>query len=229
MNMSLENQRTLWQVRSTAGEPSAVICVRDLQSTTSFGADAWGRRGKEQPLLVSAELHLSEPFHAAASDDRVSDDTVHYGILAKGIQSSLKRLAGEQGDLPLRSALEHLLEDVTYSGGSRDDVGATTIFRDSRRLRYSGLTMTLPKASLRGEGISLSHHMSWVDATRECHWTDRLRLHNLRVPTLIGVNANEREAKQIVVADILIDFVSKDSDIYTGAEAAVVNVRICPA
>ncbi|KLU87755.1 hypothetical protein MAPG_06748 [Magnaporthiopsis poae ATCC 64411] len=51
-----------------------------------------------------------------------------------------------------------------------------------------------------------------------------LRLHGLRVPTLIGVNPNERLAKQFVVTDIEIDKFDYAPDVYTALEALAVKI-----
>ena len=47
----------------------------------------------------------------------------------------------------------------------------------------------------------------------------------MRVPTLIGVNANEKRAKQIVKADIEVERVVACPDQYCELEAVVVKVR----
>lgn len=54
--MAQDFERTTWSVKAAAGEPLAVISVRDFQTITHMCADAWGRQGKEQPILVTAEL-----------------------------------------------------------------------------------------------------------------------------------------------------------------------------
>ena len=51
-----------------------------------------------------------------------------------------------------------------------------------------------------------------------------LRFHGLRVPTLIGVNPNEREAKQMVVVDVEIDRFDALEDIHTELESLIVAV-----
>lgn len=54
-----------------------------------------------------------------------------------------------------------------------------------------------------------------------------LRLHDLRVPTLVGVNENERLARQFVVATVTLDkFNPVAEDHYTALEALVVKVNV---
>ncbi|ROT40126.1 hypothetical protein SODALDRAFT_332288 [Sodiomyces alkalinus F11] len=207
----------------------ASIHVRDLQAHARAGVDAWGRTGKEQPLLVSANLSLADRFHAAASTDRVSDDTVHYGILAKGILASLGSLEAHMGTshVTLRQALEHLIGDVTYPASSSAPTSVRQcILVDPKKLRSASITLTLPKASLLGEGVSLSKHFSFPPDSPAYSWGICLSLHRLRVPTLIGVNDNERERKQVVIADIDVDMFDNDGDMYTSLEATVIKVTI---
>lgn len=51
-----------------------------------------------------------------------------------------------------------------------------------------------------------------------------LGLHGLRVPTLIGVNSNERAAKQMVVVHVEIDRFDVQEDIHTELESTIVEV-----
>ncbi|KAK3360010.1 hypothetical protein B0T25DRAFT_534512 [Lasiosphaeria hispida] len=74
------------------------------------------------------------------------------------------------------------------------------------------LTITLPKASLLGSGVSLTATSVFGEPAPLS--AVALRLDSLRVPTLVGVNSNERLAKQIV-------WTSKD--FYTELETLVVQ------
>ncbi|KAH7359078.1 FolB domain-containing protein [Plectosphaerella cucumerina] len=229
--MAQDFERTTWSVKAAAGEPLAVISVRDLQTTTHMCADAWGRQGKEQPILVTAELWLAQGFPGSSASDQVANDTVHYGILAKGLLSALKS-AGKPGtryeaqqSLTLRQLIDHIIREVKYPSLNGQDTGRL-IFSDSERLKYSRVTATLPKGSLLGvgEGVSLSHHQAWPSNGSEPFWSDSLQLRQLRVPTLVGVNDNERTAKQVVVADIEVDnFDDPECDDYPTLERIAVQ------
>lgn len=226
-------ERTTWQVKAAADEPLAVVSVRELQTTTKACADAWGRTGKEQPILVSAELWLRQSFQSSSVNDQVALDTVHYGMLSKGILASLSTLGApgtkHEGvaSISMRDLIEHIISEVQYPSLSGSGDG-DKIFYDKDRLRYAGITVTLPKASLLGvgAGVSLSHHHSWAaQSAEQPFWSDLLSLRGLRVPTLIGVNDNERLAKQVVVADIDIDnYKCLKGDDYPSIEALVVKV-----
>lgn len=218
--------QTSWEVKYAAGEPRASVHVRDLQVNARIGTDAWGRVGKEQPLLLSANLSLASPFHTAASTDCVSDDTVHYGLLAKAFLSSLDNLEKRSNDdgahITLRQALDYI-QDAQYSNSSVQTI-KTSILADPGKVRHSCLTMMLPKASLLGSGVSMTKLVSFPSTSAPASWGVGLGIHGLRVPTLIGVNDNERKARQIVVADLQFDKFDCYKDIYNEIESFVVEV-----
>jgi len=231
---------TAWAAKSLAGEPVSVVRVRNLQAVTSTGRDAWGRVGKPQPLLVSAELSFRQPFSQASAEDRLGTDTVNYGSLSKAILKCLERARPRAPDPEV--GLRFVLDDLWFAltglvvGKCPHEPVVRETFWDSTDgvllldlsvLKSMSITLMLPKASLLGEGVSLTASSIFglkgegavVDA-----YSTTLRLHRLRVPTLIGVNANERLAKQVVVADIELDKVYPRNDIYTFVEDLVVKV-----
>lgn len=227
-------QLTTWAVRSLAGEPISVVRVRNLQAVTKIPADAWGRPGKAQPLLISVEVSFREQFSQASTQDRLGADTVNYGTLSKAILKTLQDFKLEDWNL---------VEDDGHLGVVVKDIWASLTgqpfeFRnyseDAKRgvldietLRFMAITVTLPKASLLGQGVSLSASSVFGSrddsASLEGHST-MLKLHGLRVPTLVGVNPNERLAKQVIIADIELDKFHLDQDYYTFVEDVAVKV-----
>ncbi|KAL9942314.1 hypothetical protein ACHAQF_007710 [Verticillium nonalfalfae] len=156
MSFPTSRLRSSWDVRTLTGEPYAAIHVRSLQTVVRAGTDAWGRTGKDQPALVTAEVSLAKPFHVAASSDTVSEDTVHYGLLAKAVLASLGRLGAHSegaSRITINDLVEHLGNDVVYPGESSDANPPRRILRDPAKVRYASLTLALPKASLLGEGF----------------------------------------------------------------------------
>ena len=287
-----------WRARAEAGEPVAVVRVRDLQGSGAVpvGRDAWGRAGRPQPVLLSAEISFARPFAAAsADDDRLGADTAHYGNLSKALLGALE-LCGpsgrgssnsgggdaqpkdqgqgrdqQKGDAPppppalLASSDVFELLWVRMTGrvvdGSRVELPPDQVpfLPDPARLRALSLTMRLPKASLLGAGgVSLTTTACFREglaagdgrgedekkkkseeggtatatATRAqkngnplSSYSRTLRLHGLHVPTLIGVNENERKARQMVVADVEIDrYDVHGDDIHAELERTVVEV-----
>ncbi|OHE90669.1 FolB domain-containing protein [Colletotrichum orchidophilum] len=225
-----------WQVRAEAGEPFAVIRVRDLQGTIQAGTDAWGRKNKAQPVVISAELSMAGPFEAASVSDTVSDDTVHYGLLAKALLRSLddvNRSAETVSTVSttLHGAMEAIWNSLTgfHVGGlEAKELSKPALLKDRiPKIRYLNVTVTLPKASLLGSGVSLSWSSAFdprdgVAAGR--FYSSCLRIHELRVPTLVGVNDNERLSRQVVVASVEIEGYLGPHDIYVDVESYIVNV-----
>lgn len=228
-----------WKVRTAAGEPFAVVRVRNLQSTVQAAQDAWGRDGKPQPLLVSAEISLRDPFGDSSASDKVAGDTVHYGTLSKAVIASLERYqkpAGQsEGVNTLRGVLETIWSSLTglAVNGTRSNVSSKDdkVVLDVSRIRTMSVTVTLPKASLLGSGASLTAISSFGEDANSSEtgptgpiiFGISLRLHDLRIPTLIGVNSNERLARQIVAFDIEIDKFDHAPDAYVALEALVVK------
>jgi len=235
-----------WAVQAAAGEPFAVVSVRNLSTLIQGPRDAWGRVGKTQPLLVSADVSFSSPFDTAAASDKLGADTVHYGNLSKAILASLDEFrpgggGGGSGSsagaasLTIPCTLRFLLNRIWQNLTGRSFVGcpppATAAadappasFLSLERVRFLSVTVTLPKASLLGDGVSLTGSSVFAGAARgEEQFAVALRLNRLRVPTLIGVNDNERLAKQVIAATVTLDELYIDDDIYPSVEASVVK------
>lgn len=84
----------------------------------------------------------------------------------------------------------------------------------------------LPKGSILGTGVSL--RVLTIPLPRpgieSATFCSVLKLHDIRIPTLIGVNSNERLAKQMVIANIEIDGYSLyHMDLYHKLEQIVVK------
>ncbi|KAF7551457.1 hypothetical protein G7046_g7721 [Stylonectria norvegica] len=230
--------QTAWQVQHAAGEPAAVIRVRNLQATIQGPHDAWGRPGRPQPVLISAEVTLSQPFGDSSSADAVAPDTVHYGLLSKAILGALKRLeekaeAGNHTPASLLVVLDTVWEGLTgLSVRSYTFRSESSAFLNVSAIKHLLVTVDLPKASLLGSSVSFTASAAFGDTSGRKFGTQVqtrslvLNLNGLRVPTLIGVNDNERKAKQIVVANIGIEgyhFLFPD-DVYSQLENSIVDV-----
>ncbi|KAI8948946.1 Dihydroneopterin aldolase-domain-containing protein [Xylaria longipes] len=228
-----------WQVRAEAGEAPATVRVRNLESIMIAGRDAWAREGKPQPVLLSSEVAFARPFETSSARDAVNHETVHYGNLAKtllrGMRPFSKSSSSAIFEVPRTADVFELLW-VRMTGrvvdGSRVGLPPDQVpFLDVRRLSCLGLTLHLPKASLLGSGVSLTtvacfKNTNATGGERKNPWhsySRSLRLHSLHVPILIGVNSNERCAKQMVVVDVEIDRFDVLEDIHADLERLVVN------
>ncbi|KAI1390259.1 Dihydroneopterin aldolase-domain-containing protein [Hypoxylon trugodes] len=264
-----------WQTRADAGQPVALVRVRNLQGAIPVGRDAWGRSGKLQPVLLSSEISFAHPFsgNATASStsksgdtDKLDAGTVHYGTLSKNLLSSLE-LWG-QGNKPRShptgesSVAANVIAATGATTGSKEIETPRTAdvfellwvrmtgrvvdgsrvalppdqlpFLDAARLRSLALEVRLPKASLLGAGVSLEVRASFRDHSvpkKEettsknplVSYSRSLRIRGLHVPTLIGVNSNERGAKQMLIADVEIDRFDVAEDIHSELEKIVVE------
>ncbi|KAM0427464.1 hypothetical protein ACHAPT_007424 [Fusarium lateritium] len=214
------------QLSNAEGDPVAVVRVRNLQTTIQGPKDAWGRGAKLQPLLVSAEVSLTQAFGASSADDKVASDTVHYGLLSKAILSTLGHLP--KSGLSLSDVLNELWINLTgfrCNGLKGPSTGEAKSFLDINFIRRLTISLVLPKASLMGSAIRLSGSALFSNSSITSRSLE-LGLEGLRVPTLIGVNSNERNAKQVVVANVRIDEYETMYDDYAVLEGVVVDVSI---
>jgi dihydroneopterin aldolase len=218
-----------WEIAIAAGEPHSTIRVQNLQSVVQVGRDAWGRTGKAQPILISATISLREPFDKASTEDSVNNSsTVHYGILSKAILDAVESFSSKDPNHTLRALLTHILCHLTGAGLDAEESSSRRVnpspVLEVTALKSLELKLVLPKASLIGSGVALSGTVLYAGSgNAEAHSTS-LKLCGLRIPTLIGVNPNERLAKQIVVTNIELDLWSATSDLYNELEEVVVKV-----
>ncbi|KAF4594693.1 dihydropteroate synthase [Ophiocordyceps camponoti-floridani] len=211
------------QVREAADRAPASVRVRGLQTTVQGPRDAWGRPDRSQPMTLSADVSLRAAFAATSSRDALAVDTVHYGKLSKAILASVGSMPSSSL-LTLSSVLAHVWRDVTCTvdddqPSDRDGSGARSLL-DAGTVGCLVLTARLPKASLMGDGVSFSLAGGVADASEP---VGVLRLHALRVPTVIGINENERMARQSVVMSVEVERLDASTDIYPILEAKIVE------
>lgn len=165
-------------------------------------------------------------MRAVAEDSVDNASTVHYGILSKAILEAVETFPTAQTNGTLRCLLDHVLKHLTGIGldftGSTSGGERPVITRPT--LKSLELNFLLPKASLIGSGVSLSVTTVYTPSGDAEMYSMSLKLHDLRIPTLIGVNANERLAKQIVGTNIELDTWSPHTDLYNELEELVVKV-----
>lgn len=235
-------------------EPHSFIKVKNLSTQGLVGGDPWGReafrRNIFQPILLSASLSLKEPFSSASSTDTVNASTVNYSSLSKEI---LKVIASRQpfvkpkDDWSLNDLLEWLSVYLTgkLPGGARGDRIAASYQLEGgcpclesdwkykppmlnvKDLQELELSVLVPKGGLVSEGISLTKTFSFMEGSgvQTAPHSSVLRIQNMRVPTLIGVNDNERTARQIVVASLEISpYVCHGRDWYNELEELAFKV-----
>jgi dihydroneopterin aldolase len=177
----------------------AVVSVRNVQLPSGAIAPNIWLETKEQPALASVSLWLRDSFTSAASQDALDDSTLHYGELSKRVRAAC---TSEEGQ---RSALEAVFQAAEHMARKpKPDEDKFVAKRVAAKL-------TLPKASAFGEALTLSEVKLYDEKGSKTGGFRTFACKNLKVPTLIGVNAYERKGRQPLVVDFALDF---DSDSY---------------
>jgi dihydroneopterin aldolase len=174
-----------WEAEVAASGHYDKIMVQNLEVVVNAGKDVWGRE-KKQRALISVTLTLGKQFTSASSTDSVDDSTVHYGTLSKAIQTRFTDDAMTwMSTVTLSTAVSQCVRDVA---------GSTDIYAIETDVCYL-------KGSMFGEGAG--HMTSRVEKSGVS--SNVLYLRNVRIPCLIGVNANERLQKQPVVLNVWVN------------------------
>lgn len=236
--MGKESEGRLVRMRellAAAGDLPAVIRVRNICLSLKLGAaDAWGLIGQEQTVLVSVDVGLRKPFKDSASLDVVGVDTVHYGHLAKAIRQHLVTAAPEhpEDNSVARDLLKvtlDLLRHLARVDGEPADPEISRLSplaQSAANIRYLSVTIHLPKATLLGRGVSTTAAQLFDDELRL--WALNVTLHEISIPTVVGVNEKERHKKQLVTVDLELDKYPHDADMYAGVYETIVKVLSSP-
>lgn len=183
----------------------AVVSVRNVQLPSGVIAPNIWLETKEQPALASASLWLRSSFTSAASQDALDDSTVHYGELSKRVRAGCTSEDGQ------RSALEAVFQAAEHMACKSKPDG------DKFVAKRIAAKLTLPKASAFGEALTLSEVKLYDEKGSKTGGFRTFACTNLKVPTLIGVNAYERKGRQPLVVDFAVDF---DSESYASLSSA---------
>lgn len=164
------------------------IYLRNLNISAVIGPDAWGRKDKEQPVVLNIRLKI-DTTTSSTSDD--IHDTFSYGQMSKEITSQL--------DGKTFNNLQHLITVLTTFAA----------FWPGEDTKLQALA---PKALLRVEGgLEISHSIRKKDRYEE-NGVPQVRhvdtrswsIKGLKLACIIGVNRHERLQKQSVNIDLRI-------------------------
>lgn len=237
---------TTWAVMAFVGEPPAVVRVRNLQTTTTSGADAWGRRSKRQPLLVTAEIAFREPFGTSAEHDRLDNDTVDYGTLSTRLLAAVERCDNfhreHASDCSLASLAGHLLDDLAGTGRVGPEFRAISpkpLLTSTAHVFSIRLHLHLPKATLTGEGVSADFVIAFAHfppsdpadvrpGAAGGLAAGRHALHGLRLPVVVGLREHEKTFEQSVLISVEFEHLSPPISIYNEVEQTVIKVHQNP-
>lgn len=198
-----------WAIRQSVGEAQSVIRITNLQTSTARICDAWGRRKNPQPVLITCSIYLSKSFCNTSASDTLTDSTVNYGILSKCLLEACREFSNSCSDNPVElSQMLHYLQQWLTGIQSSDKIG-TSVHRipllQPTALDLLELDIFLPKASLHGNGVKMSASFRYRDMKSLLARSMTLEIPQIRAFTVIGVNNNERLAKQEVIATLEID------------------------
>lgn len=175
-------------------EDQTAVSVLNLQLPSGAIAPNIWLEAKEQPALAAVKLWLRGSFASAASKDALDDSTVHYGELSKRVRAAC---ASEEGQ---RTALDAALQAAEHM--ARKPRAGGDWFVASR----IAAKLTLPKASAFGSSLVMNETRTYDERGARNGGFRTFFCQDLRVPTLIGVNAYERKGRQPVVVNFSVDF-----------------------
>lgn len=200
-----------WNVHHSAREPHSVIRVSSLHVDLPAVRDAWGRYPKSQPALITCAVSLHQPFTSASAKDAVTSSTIHYGNLSKAIIEACHRFSDicPISPMPL-SLLLHYIQSWLTGVNSMDDKKFELLaipLIEPMGVELLTLEIFLPKASLLGSGVKMEEAFRYNRGKIAIEsYSVMLEICCLKIPVIIGVNQNEKLAKQVVVVSIQIDF-----------------------
>ena len=220
---------------NTAETPTtqAVVTIRNLQLPSGALAPNIWHEVKEQPALATVSLWLRESFTSAASQDALDDSTVHYGELSKRVRAVCATEEGQgtalNGMFDAAEYMAHKPKPAVSNNCLPDGTGKFVAKRIAARL-------TLPKASAFGDELAMSEVRTYDGkGNKTCQGFATFSCKNLRIPTLIGVNAYERKGRQPLVVDFAVDIVERiggtameEMQILFPLERDLVDVSFCP-
>jgi hypothetical protein len=89
------------------------------------------------------------------------------------------------------------------------------------------IEVVLPKASLLGTGVSIKGSFIYEGAgSGPGAYSMVLKLHDLRMPAIIGINPNERLAKQVVICSVEMEKWDREDDSWAELEEVIAKVFI---
>ena len=166
--------------------------------------------------------------------------TVHYGLLSKAVLGATREFNDDEGawiggcKSQSIQALSNHIQTVLTGGSEREAediseegrLGQRIPVLDKKMISSLNVEIMLPKASLTGRGVGLYRKVVFGEGGRCDGSGMSLKLYDLKVSAVIGVNPNERLAKQTVIANIEIDRWTSNQDEYSRLEELVVKVIV---
>ncbi|KAK0255018.1 hypothetical protein LTR91_011633 [Friedmanniomyces endolithicus] len=185
-----------YQTHQAPGSPTNnnqdIISVKNLQLPAGVVApDVWGK-AKEQPALLTVSLVLrGEGFGKAAAGDRLDASTIHYGELSKRIRAACSHPSQTAGHVSAHA--ERVIADMSRKSPTSSIVARSIV------------DVHLPKASMYGDGITLTNITDYDERGRTRAVRRVFVVREVKLMLLVGVNGYERRGKQPVLASLWLD------------------------
>ncbi|KAK6337748.1 trifunctional dihydropteroate synthetase [Orbilia brochopaga] len=176
-----QQQRGFIDLKTMSFHPNSTadyIIVNELTLPAIVGHDAW-HRPKLQPVTVS--LRIKTSVGLAGSTDHLAH-SINYGSVCKAATKAI-----QENEF---SSLEHLAESL-----------AGIILGDELRAEWVNVKVEQPKSLLRADAAGLEI-IRRKDGVREGR--DKITIKDLKVATIIGVNACERLERQQVIINLTL-------------------------
>lgn len=191
-----------------------IVSLTALHLSAAVGPDHW-QRTRPQPIQLSLHLHLTPLYLDVPGQSDDVRDSLHYGHLAKAVERRVVSRA-EQG----YTSATALIEDVTDAAfsfvreavvvaarGGSDSKGAEAVGGVVQAVR---VVLALPKQILLASGFEVeltTLASDWIARSVGSGTGSRagaiVRVTDLILPVIIGVNPPERLAKQRVVTNLV--------------------------
>ena len=179
-----------------------IVFVDSIQLTAAVSTDCWDRP-KPQQVLASVYLHLKPSFLDACGTSDDVTDSVHYGHLTKAVSALIDEKA--------RSGVHYvdvhaLIRDVTRAAfelvGESADAVRVVVDLPKQILLASGFSVEVTTPKVGGSDASEADKAGET-ASGIVAPTTVVRVKDLVLPVLIGVNPPERLACQRVITNIM--------------------------
>ncbi|KAG8215356.1 tetrahydrobiopterin biosynthesis enzymes-like protein [Butyriboletus roseoflavus] len=185
--------------------PTDIITLSALHLAATVGPDHW-HRTRPQPIHLTLHLHLTPSYLTTAGHSDNVTDSLHYGHLTKAVET---RVHERTGGYPSPRAL---INDVTDA--------AFAFVRDApdEVIHAVRVVLQLPKQILLAEGFEVeltTRASDWAPPSGGSGSTAGaiVRVTDLVLPVLVGVNPPERLAKQRVITHLTFSEASSRTSI----------------
>lgn len=158
------------------------VFVRDLAVRTISGVDAW-KRPQSQPLLVS--IFINSNFRQASQSDHLSQ-SLNYDVISRTITAKVEAAKFK--------SLDHVAESISkivLSGCPSGDWARIHVKKPRSLLRAESAEIVVSRKNTPQKKADLMPNIQ-----------DLVKINNLRLVTIIGVNTIERVHRQNVSIDI---------------------------